>query len=100
MSAEGFVDIFFPQFHEFVALGKTMGIEGWVTAFHADCMNFVYILGHCHQSRHGTERFAHVIHIEARHNDSDTLFSQLFADVDDAVVEKLGLVYPHDIYIA
>ena len=92
MAADGFVDVFFAEFDQLVAFGKTVGVMGDVAAADADGVDLGHVFGGGHQRGHGAEGFAEVVHVEAGDDDADAPFGELACHVDDGFVEELGFV--------
>ena len=99
MAAQRLVDILLSELHQPVAGAQAMGVQGRVTAAHADGMHLVHILGHGHQSGHRAERLAKIVHVQSGSYHPDTGRGQLPAHVNYPVVEELGLVYAHHVHI-
>ncbi len=53
------------------SVDQALGPRGRFTADHADGLEFVHVLGACHQHRHRAERFAAKIRIQSCHDDAD-----------------------------
>jgi len=68
---------------------------GEVSAADADGMDLRNIFSGSHDGRYGSERPAHIIHIEARHYHARSRGSEPVAYFYQAVIEKLGFIDPH-----
>lgn len=72
---------------------------GEVAAADADRVHFGYVFGRGHQRRHGSERFARIVHVEPGDDHAHAVVGEPAADVDDAGVEELRFVDAHDIHV-
>ena len=64
-----------------------------MAAFDTNGMYFGHFIGYGAETGHGAERNASEIHVETCDNDSDSIIGQLGADIYQAVVKELGLIY-------
>ena len=56
---------------------------GKIAALHADGMDFLDVLGDCHETRDRTERLAHEVGVKTCHDDSFTLVCKCLGHLDE-----------------
>ena len=99
VAAEGLVDVFFAEEDQVLALDEAVGMVREGAAADADGVHFLHVLGDRHQARHGPERLAEEVGVEAGHDDAYAAVGQRLAHVDERVVEELGLVHADDLHV-
>ena len=66
-------------------------------ALDTDGVNLCHLVGNGQELRHGSERLAEIVHVETCHDDAHAVISELVANIHDAVVEELSLVYAYHV---
>ena len=92
MAAAGLVGLTVADLHLFAAAGDALAVMGQMTALDAHRVHLVDELGQGEDRRHGPEGLAKKILIETRDDDSHTRIGQIGDQIDQSVVEELGLV--------
>lgn len=93
MAADRLVRILLAEHDQLVVRGQAVRMVRQIAAADAYRMYLRNIFGRGHKSRHRPERFPRVVHVQTGHDDTHPVVGQLTADIDDARIEELRLVY-------
>ncbi|TND08589.1 MAG: hypothetical protein FD123_2093 [Bacteroidetes bacterium] len=98
--AQRFIFPFFAEQDEFFTFVYAVRELGQLAAADADGVYLGYVFRGGHERGQGTERLAHIIHIQPGHDHADAGTGKLVADFHESCIEKLGLVDAHHVGIA
>ena len=77
-----------------------MGMVCRTATFYAYGMNFLDVLRYRHECRHGTERLAHEISVEAGDDYSDSSVCKCLNNIYESVIEELCFIDSDYFYVA